>query len=212
MQHKMLYGGICMKEFLKKYIEENYKILKIISICFIIGLVVGILVYAFINDGIKNEYIKTLKNTLDLSKDSGFENVNIIKNGMISNGILLFIIYFCSITIIAPMLICMTTFFKSFSIGIYIPVIFNVFGVSKGFLVTLLLVIIPNILYIPAYIFSTTNAIKFHYFLFEKKDTGVIFGLLKELIYVFISFSIIILSIVLEQLVTLNVVDIYNKL
>lgn len=201
-----------MKEYLKKYIEENYKVIKIIGICFICGLVIGIFIYAFIDDGIKNEFIITLKNTLDLSKANNFENINIIKNGMVANGILMFIIYFCSLTILAPMLICMTTFFKSFSIGIYIPIIFSVFGISKGFLVVLLMIIIPNILYIPAFMFSTTNAIKFHYFLFEERENNIIFRCFKEFVDVLISFSIIILSVVLEQLLITNIINIYCTL
>ncbi|MDO4282864.1 MAG: stage II sporulation protein M [Clostridia bacterium] len=201
-----------MKEYLEKYIKENYKILKITCICFIIGLVVGMILYLFVSDGIKNEFTMTLKNTLELSKSSNFENINIIKNGVISNAILLFMIYFCSITLAAPVLISMITFFKSFSIGIYIPIIFNIFGISNGLLVLLLLLIIPNILYIPAFIFSVTNAIKFHYLLFEESETSMIFKCLKEFIFVLISFSMMILSIVVEQLLTTSVIGIYGAL
>lgn len=201
-----------MKEYLKEYIEENSKVLKILSICFILGLFAGIFTFCFINDGIKNEYISTLNNTLELSKNNNFESINIVKNGIISNGILIFIIYFCAITLIAPLLICMTNFFKSFSIGLYIPIIFSVFGVSKGLVVVLLLIIIPNIFYIPTFIFSSTNAIKLHYFLFEKNKEHFITYLLREGIYVFVSFSIIILSVVLEQLLTLNVINIYSSM
>lgn len=196
-----------MKEYLKVYIEENYKIIKIIGMCFLIGLVVGVIFFGFVNDGIKNEFIGSLKNTLDLSKNNNFESINIIKNGIVANFILLFIIYFCSITLIAPILICMVTFFKSFSIGLYIPIIFNVFGASKGIIVTLLLVVLPNLLYIPAFIFSSTNAIKFHYSLFENKESGILFNLIRELVYIFIAFSIIILSVVVEQLVSINIIN-----
>lgn len=196
-----------MKEYLKVYIEENYKVIKIIGICFLIGLVVGIIAFGFVNDGVKNEFITSLKNTLDLSKNNNFESINIIKNGIVANFILLFIIYFCSITLIAPILICMVTFFKSFSIGLYIPIIFNVFGASKGIIVTILLIVLPNLLYIPAFLFSATNAIKFHYSLFERKESGILFNFMKELVYIFIAFSIIILSVVVEQLVSLNVIN-----
>lgn len=196
-----------MREYLKGYVEENYKVIKIIGMCFLIGLIVGIIFFGFINDGIKNEFIGSLKNTINLSKNNNFESINVIKNGIVANFILLFIIYFCAITLLAPILICMVTFFKSFSIGLYIPIIFNVFGVSKGIIVTILLVVLPNLLYIPAFLFSCTNAIKFHYLLFEKKESGFLLSIMRELIYVFITFSIIILSVVVEQLVSLNVLN-----
>lgn len=208
----MLYGGIYMKEYLKKYVEENYKILKILCICFFIGLVVGVIIFLFIDNGIKNELIGTMKNTLDLSKNDNFDNINIIKNGMMSNAILIAIIYFCAITLFAPMLICLTDVFKGFSIGLYIPVIFSIFGISKGLLVTLLIVIIPNLLYVPTFIFLSSNAIKFHYFLFENRESSAMIGVIRELVYILISFSIIILSVVLEQLLTLNVINIYITL
>lgn len=201
-----------MGDYLKRYIQENYKVIKIISVCFIIGLVVGVIVYSFIDSGIKNEFIKSLKSTLDLSKNSNFEHINIIKNGIIANGILLSIMYFCSVTLFAPILICTTTFFKGFSMGIYIPVVFSVFGFSNGILVLFLLIIIPNILYVPTFIFSATNAIKFHYTLFENKESGVFFSCLRELIYIGISTSVIILSIVVEQLLTTTVINLYSAL
>ena len=42
--------------------------------------------------GTKTEIIQTLNNTLSSTKSENFEGINVIKNGMISNGILVLIL------------------------------------------------------------------------------------------------------------------------
>ncbi len=198
-----------MKEYLKGYLDNNYKLLKITLMCFFIGIGVGIAIYFFLDDGIKNEFITSLKNTLELSKKSNFEDINIIRNGVISNGLLLFFIYFCSITLFAPLFICFIDFFKGFAIGLYIPIVFVVFNSTNPFLALLFLSIIPNLLFIPAFIFSATNAINFHYCLFDKEKSGYVVTIFKEIALILIAYSIIILSVVLEQILTSNIINMY---
>ncbi len=207
----MLYGDI-MKEKIFEYINEYQKIIKVILICIILGILTGNIIFGLLNDGLKNEFVSGFKNTLELVKNSGFQDVNMIKNGIISNAILIFIIYFCSITLLAPVLIGSIAFFKSCAIGLYFPIIFSIFGFSKGILVTLLLLILPNLIYLPSFIFLNVNAIHFHYELFENDDRARIMIVLKEIVKIGIAFSFVILSVVLEQILTNIVLNIYLNL
>lgn len=86
----MLYGEFCMLDYIKEYNNNNFKSIVLIFSCLIIGLVVGIITFNFMPGGTKTEIIQTLNNTLSSTKSENFEGINVIKNGMISNGILVF--------------------------------------------------------------------------------------------------------------------------
>ena len=151
--------------------------------------------------------IKSIRETLDIAKVNNFESINIFKNGIISNLILFTIIYISAITLIAPICIFAISVIKGFSIGIYISTIFAVFGFAKGLLVVFLIVILPNLIYLPSYIFLVNNAIKFHYDMFESESKISI--VMKEVYKIIISFSLIIFSILIEQLASFAVINIY---
>ncbi len=198
-----------MREYLLNYISKNSKVIKIILMCLLIGLIIGLTLTYFLNQEVKNELTNSIKSTLDLSKDKGFESINILKNGIMTNLLVILIIYFLSITLIAPICICIISLIKGFSIGLYIPTLFLVFGFGKGILVLLLLVILPNIIFIPSYVYMCVNAINFHYKLLEEKNKLTI--IFKESYNLVIVLSLIILSILIEQLASFGVISLYLK-
>lgn len=199
-----------MKKKIIEYIGENIKSIIIILGCIVIGIVVGIFLYQVISSGIKNDLVQTMKNTLELTKGENFEGINIIKNGMISNLILVAVIYAMSLTLISPYLISMLSFLKGLAIGMYIPTLFNIFGVSKGILAVLLLTIIPNLIYIPSYIYLSVNSIKFHFSLLTNESKMIIFT--KEFFKVILGFSIMFLGVILEQLTSYWVILLYGSI
>lgn len=199
-----------MKEKIKQYINDNLKSIAIIFLFAIMGIVLGIFLYQIVPDAIKNDLIKTMKTTLDLTKNENFKGINIIKNGMISNIILVIVIYSMSLTLLSPYLISLLSFFKGLSIGMYIPTIFNIFGASKGILAMFLLVIIPNLIYIPSYIFFSVNSVKFHYSLLSEENKFILF--IKEVIRIIFGFSIMFLGVILEQLTSNWVITLYGSI
>jgi len=206
----MLCGDISMKSFVKEYINNNVKVISIIFLCLIIGLVIGLFLYKATTPQIRADFINTMKNTLDLTKQENFEGINIIKNGMISNIVLVIIIYVMSLTLVAPYLIGLLSLFKGLSIGIYIPTLFQIFGASKGILAILLLVIIPNLVYIPSYIFLCTNSINFHFSLLGNENKFSL--LIKEAIKIILGFSIMFIGVILEQLTSYWIISIYSSI
>ena len=198
-----------MLNYIKEYVNDNFKSIIVLLSCMIIGLVVGIVVYQFISDGTKVELVKTLKQTLDYSKQENFQGINVIKNGMISNTILIIIIYFSAITLIAPGIVSCINVFKGFAIGLYIPTLFQVFGFGNGILALFLLVVIPNIVYIPAFIYLSINSLRFHYEILDGSNENKMTLIFKEGCKLIMGFSVIALSVILEQLLCMGVINIY---
>lgn len=202
-----------MLGYVKDYIRDNFKSIIVLLSCIIIGLVSGIIVFQFMPDGTKNELIQTLNKTLSYTKQENFQGINVIKNGMMSNFILIFILYFSAVTLISHGLVCITNIFKGFAIGLYIPTLFQIFGLGNGILALFLLVIIPNIIYVPAFIYLSINSLNFHYKLIELKNKGSKLGLtITEIYKLILGFSVISLSIIIEQLLSVFVINIYIKM
>lgn len=200
-----------MKKYLRNYIEENFKILSIIFFCIIIGLVVGIIFYNVINPTLKEEIIKSMRQTLELTKQENFTGINVIRNGMIANAVLVMIIYLISLSLIAPYLMSVLSISKGLAIGVYIPTLFQIFGPSKGIVALLLLVVLPNLIYIPAYMYISANSLRFNYGIISKENSRTSL-VVKESVKLLIGFSIMFLSIVIEQFTTLGVISLYGSI
>ena len=163
-----------------------------------------------LGSGTKGELINSMKSTLEMSKQDNFEGFNIIKNGITSNILLMFIVYFVSITLICPYLLSILNVSKGFAIGIYIPTLINLFGIKNGILVVFLMVILPNLMYIPSFIYSCINS----YNISNKIINGEkrISLLISEIIKIAIAFSILFLGIIIEQLTSNYIISIYKSI
>ena len=130
-----------MKKYLKEYIYENLKSIIIILSFIIIGLVVGIISFNISNQEIKTEIILSVKNTLDIAKNENFEGINILFNSIGINIFVISIIYFSAVTLIPKLFINLVSFFKGISLGLYIPILFNIFGIGNGILSLILFLV-----------------------------------------------------------------------
>ncbi|MNI76450.1 hypothetical protein D3C73_1326800 [compost metagenome] len=115
------------------------------------------------------------------------------------------------LTIIAPVVLCSIYLFKGFSLGIYISILYSIFGAGYGTLVVFLTVILPNLIYIPIFLYIGVNEINFYYNLMDR-SVGKIKGFFSQGYMLIISFSFILVSIIIEQSVVSIVFNIYSKL
>ena len=196
-----------MKKYLKNYIEKNIKNILFILFFIIIGLVIGIVLFNLLDLELRDQVILSIKDTLNIARDNNFEGINIINNGIILNIIILAIIYFSSITFIPNVLINLITFLKGMSIGIYLSTIFSIFDFSNALVTSIIIILLPNIIYIPSYIYLCNNTLLLHCKIIEKNIK--IYNLGIEVLKIIMGFSVIFLSVVLEQLGAITVINRY---
>lgn len=196
-----------MKKYLKEYIYINFRNIFTIFLFIVIGLVVGIAIFHSSGENVRNEIINNAMNTLNIAKNQNFEGINIIINSIKMNFCIILIIYFASITLIPKLLINIVSLLKGISLGLYIPVLFNIFGISSGIFSLILLIIIPNLIYIAPYIFLSNNAILFHdKIINEDFKISTIFS---EAIKIVIVFSLMLVSTMLEQIAAMVIIGNY---
>ena len=206
----MFYGDLSMKKYLINYIYENKNKIRILSFIILIGIFVGILFFNILYPDLKNDILNDFTNTLNLSKQDNFQMINIILNSIFLNIISIIIIYLISLFIIAPYMTTLFSFIKGVSIGFYIASIIKVFGIGNGTICILTVILVPNIIYFPVLIYMLINSINFHYNIFEKKINLSLF--IKEVYYIIISVSLILVSIMLEQAMCNIMVNIWKNI
>lgn len=198
---------------MKEYITNNKYDILLISILIAIGITVGIMVYIFLNNEIKELVLVNAKKVFDISKEDTYISANIILNGLKSNIILITMLLIFSVTLFGKWAIYSILIIKGIAIGIYIGVLFNIFGFWWGIIVVILLVVVVNMLYIPALIYLTAMLLGLNFDIFKsRRDCMNILNISKVLIVTLTSFFIIFSSIVVEQVASNIVLNIYTKL
>lgn len=198
------------KKYLESYIRENKVDILIVTTLLLIGLVIGIGIYFFVSNNVKLVAIDSIKQVLDISKEETYIKTNIILNGIKIDLILIGILIVFSVTLFGKWIIYFITVLKGVSTSIYMAVLFNIFGFWWGLLVNLLLVILVNLIYIPAFIYLIVNFLAVNFNIFKAKINAV--SIYKSVLSVILSFILMISSGVIEQIASTVVLNIYGKL
>lgn len=204
---------VLFKKKILNYIEKNRKVIIVIIFCLFIGFCSGIVGYLFIDKSVSLEINSYVKSTFDLSNEVGYEKINVILNGIKSNLLFVAVLSLASITIIGLPIIYIMYIVKGMAIGIYVCVLFNIFNFWNAVLCALMLVIIVNIVYIPAIVYIGVNLLRFNNKLIENIREGKIIqrGII-ESVKLFFGFLIIFSSIILEDIFSKIIVKIYQNL
>ena len=198
-----------MNKSIQKYIVENiHTILKLLIIYFI-GIAIGIILFNL--SGIKTDYVDIVRNVFDSVNEENFKSINVILNGLKNNALFIGLLYLSLITLIAPIVVCVLLMLKAIITGIYICCLFSVLGIGNGLIAVFLSVILPLLFTLSAYIFISTNIINL-YISFTSDGKIEIKDILKNIYWLIISFSLISLSVVLEQVMTGIIFNLYKGL
>ena len=185
---------------MKKYIKHNFKNITLLIIIYVIAVIIGFIIYAFLPYDIKSEMINEISQTINLVKNEGFKSINIIKNGLQNNTFIALILSISSFTVITFFIIASVFFAKGIALSFYICILFNIFGPLKGILATILIAIIPNFICIIAYVFLANECHISSFELLSKVTQKVILKVFfKNILVSLTTVPFIILSVWLEQ-------------
>lgn len=201
-----------LKKWIKEYIAINKREILIVIGLLLLGIVIGIGAYVFSSSEIKQMAIESVKKVLDISKEETYVKTNIIKNGIKTNLITICLLAGLSVMLFGKYVIYGLTILKGAAISLYTIVIFNVFGPLLGIVVTLLLVILVNILYIPAFIYLVVTFLEVNFNVFKIKLNSNGYNVYKLLLAVFVGSILMFSSVIVEQIVSSIVLNIYNKM
>ena len=133
------------------HILNNKREYLIITILFLAGIIFGVFFINNVNDTQIQEINSYLSNLISEIKEYG--NINLfalLKKSISYNILIVIILWFGATTIAGIPIVHGTILIKGFSVGYTISSILSCFGIKNGLLIVFSLIILHNIIFIPA--------------------------------------------------------------
>lgn len=185
---------------LTNHIINNKRGYLIVIILFFIGLIIGVF---FINNAkdTKIEEINTYLNEL-VNKVRTYENIDLfdlLKQSVISNFIIVVLLWFGASTIIGIPVVYGTIIFKGFSFGYTISSIIACFGIGKGILISLSIMLLHNIIFIPSMLATSVSGVKLYQSIMKNKDrSNIKVEILRHTIFCVLMLILMLISSLIE--------------
>lgn len=201
------------KKWLKEYFLNNKQDILMVVSLILIGIIIGAVVYIFSGNEVKTVAINCVKEVFEISKSETYVKTNIVVNGIKADIILIFVLFFFTLTLFGKYLIYFIMLLKGVAISIYTAILINIFGMLWGSLVVFMLVILVNILYLPALIYITVAFLEINFNLFKARINSLnALNITKVILAVIAGFMVMFSSTVVEQIVSSIVLNIYGKI
>lgn len=200
-----------LKKLLKEYLVQNKKIVLGLFLCLAVGILSGIIIYNFSSKEVKSILTSQMVEAIKLSDNGEFIKTDVIYNGVRNNIAYIFLMFVFSIMLYGTVFIYLLYIVKGLSIGIYIGTLFGIFGLWWGMLAFLLMVILINMVYLPALSFVGITLISYNLDIMEyRRETKNITTFSKVVVKVLFGLMIIFSSIIIEQLMSNVIIKINN--
>ena len=191
---------------LLNHIKNNKRGYVITTILFFIGIIVGVL---FINNAqdIKIEEINKFLGELT-NKIKTYENIDvtlILVESITSDFIIIIFLWFGASTIIGIPIVYGTILVKGFTIGYTISSIITCFKIWKGTIISLSIMFLHNIIFIPALLATGVSGIKLYQSIMKNKDKDYIkMEILRHTIFCVFMLVLMIISSFIESYISTN--------
>lgn len=198
---------------IKEHVLNNKKEYIIVSILFVIGIFLGVFFINNVNEEPKiqiteylNQFVEQLKNTETLN------NIDLLKTSIGQNIILAICLWFFGTTIIGIPIVFGIVVYRGFCLGYTIAAAIYVMGISKGILFIFILLLLQNLLIIPAILALAVSGIKLYKSITkDNRKENVKLEVVRHTVFSLIMLGILILSSVIEIFVSTNVLKLCIK-
>ena len=194
-------------EVIKDHIGNNKKEYIIVTLLFIIGIFLGVF---FVNNMEEipktevteylNAFIEKMKNTASLN------HIQLLKNSVGQNILLTIILWFFGTTVIGIPVVFGIVLYRGFCLGYTISICITIMGLSKGILFVLILLLVQNILFIPAILALAVSGFKLYKSIIKDRNKeNIKIEVVRHTVFSFIMLLILIISSILEIFVSTNI-------
>ena len=195
--------GTILLNHINHYKREYF----IITILFFIGLILGVLFINYANETQIQEIDTYLNELLSNMKQS--ENIalwDLFKESTLSNFIIIALLWFGASTIIGIPIVYGTIAIKGFSIGYTISSLIASFGMGKGILMALSLLLLHNLIFIPAMFATCVSGVKLYQSIMKNKNReNIKLEILRHTIFCALMLILMLISSVVEVYLSTNI-------
>lgn len=188
----------------KRHFKENVKSYFILFAILLLGLIVGIAFINHANNAQKEQISNYISGFTTTIKDSKIDYWVLLKNSIMSNIKITLIIIFVSMSLFGTIGSYIISFYKGFSLGYTISSIIAVFGVAKGLTFAMSLILLNQLVYIPAMIYLIICSNKFYRKIINDELNDTKLEIIRYIITVSITVILFLLSSLIETFISSN--------
>ena len=192
------------KNTLKSYVKTNYREYVLVSLLFIIGIFIGVMI---INNSKENQIseISTYINNF-ITNYKEIENINktvLIMESIRKNFMFAVILWLAGTTIIGMPIVLIVILLRGTILGFTISSITVTLGTGKGILFCMATIILHNIIYIPAILTIGVSSIKLYKSIVnDKRKENIKFEIIRHTIISILMIILLMLSTIIENVVS----------
>lgn len=198
---------------IKEHVSNNKKEYVIVSILFVIGIFLGVFFINNVGQEPKtliteylNQFIEKLKSTEDLNL------IELLKTSIGQNIMLAISLWFFGTTIIGIPVVFGIVAYRGFCLGYTIAACISIMGISKGIIFVLMLLLLQNLLVIPAILALAVSGIKLYKSIMkDKTKENVKIEMLRHTVFSLIMLLVLIVSSVIEIFISTNILKMFIK-
>ena len=188
----------------KRHFKENVKSYFILFAILLLGLIVGIAFINHANNAQKEQISNYISGFTTTIRDSKIDYWVLLKNSIMSNIKITLIIIFVSMSLFGTIGSYIISFYKGFSLGYTISSIIAVFGVAKGLTFAMSLILLNQLVYIPAMIYLIICSNKFYRKIINDELNDTKLEIIRYIITVSITVILFLLSSLIETFISSN--------
>lgn len=197
---------IKLLEIIKEHVRNNQKEYILVTLIFIVGIFLGVLFINQIQEGQKTEITSYLNSFVEKVKN--MENLNhmeLLKSSMGQNIVLAIVLWFFGTTVIGIPIVFGLVLYRGFCLGYTIAICITIMGLPQGLFFVLLLLLLQNILLIPAILALAVSGFKLYKSIIKDRNKeNVKLEIVRHTVFSFIMLLILIGASLLETFISMS--------
>ena len=200
-------NGLKFRDIILKHILNNKKEYIIVTLLFIIGIFVGVFFVNNLDENSRSSVQEYLNNFVEKFKQiEKLDNVSLLKTSIIQNIIFAVILWFFGTTVIGIPIVFGIIIYRGFCFGYTISVCVSIMGISKGLIFTLVNLLLPSLIIIPAILAIGVSGFKLYKSIVkDRAKENIKLEIIRHTVFSGIMLLVMILSSLVEVFICTNI-------
>lgn len=198
---------IKLLEMIKEHVINNKREYILVSLLFIIGIFFGVFFINNVQEAQKLEITTYLSTFIEkMKKAESLNYIELFKNSMGQNILLAVVFWFFGTTVIGIPVVFGLVIYRGFCLGYTISVCITIMGLPQGMLFVLILLLLQNIIFIPAILALAVSGFKLYKSIIKDRNKeNIKIEVVRHTIFSFIMLLLLIVSSVIEIFLSTNI-------
>lgn len=196
-----------IREVIVKHILNNKKEYVIVTLLFIIGIFVGVFFVNNLDESSKASMQEYLNNFIEKFKQiEKLDNMSFLKTSIIQNILFAIILWFFGTTVIGIPIVFGIIIYRGFCFGYTVSVCVTIMGISKGLVFTLVNLLLPSLIIIPAILAIGVSGFKLYKSIVkDRAKENIKLEIIRHTVFSVVMMLVMIFSSLVEVFICTNI-------